>query len=190
MPPEDYALIQDTFAALLKKCAVIDMLYAEIIFLNNSNCLCWLSLFDDNFSEFCKFLDFVQEETDEFIDIVDERITACRLANTKFRIVLNTKCVSKAEKKRRFHNETCAICLNPLCVERSGMFCCAHCFCVDCISTHLDSKSELKMKPTCPLCRADITSVSLLYSVSRIANITKETVMESENAAKLAKHCL
>jgi hypothetical protein len=184
--PEDYTLIHDTFIALLKKCEIIDFLYYEIIVVRG-NRLCWLNLFNNNFSSFCKFLDYVQEETDEFIDIFDERMAACRLVNIKHCIVLNTKRVSQAEKKRRFNNETCAICLNELCVENSAMFLCDHCFCVDCVSTHLDSS---KTKPTCPLCRTDITSVSLLYNVSRIANISKETVMKSENAKKLAKHCL
>lgn len=187
--PEVYVLIKKTFDALVTKCNIVDVLYNEIIVVKG-NRLCWLNLFDKNFSAFCHFLDYIQEETDDFINIVDEQMAAYQLANLKYSIVLNTKCISKAEKKRRFDNESCAVCLNELCVDQTAMFLCDHCFCVDCVSTHLDSKSEMKMKPTCPLCRADITNVSLLYNVSRIANVTKETVLQSENATKLAKHCL
>jgi len=63
--PHNHHFLLENFEYLLKKCAILDLLYGEIIIVP-PNSSCWLSAFDTNFSEYCKLKQFVENEVFTF----------------------------------------------------------------------------------------------------------------------------
>jgi hypothetical protein len=109
---------------------------------------------------------------------------------SKFKPVLKTHCFPK--KKVVLIDMTCCICLEDSTeYMNKALFNCNHSCCVSCTS-HLLSKIDSTNPMPCPMCRADIKTVTLPYTMSRAKNapkVTKEVVINSPQAKMLKPYC-
>lgn len=81
----------------------------------------------------------------------------------KWNIVLNEFKLCNSCTTDKQTNE-CPICFENYSIENKVYTNCNHLFCTECIKKHLDTFLD-KPVPTCPICRADITKISI-YSKS------------------------
>jgi len=95
------------------------------------------ALMDELFSE---IFNDVEDEDDDYEDVVKTQKLAIHCKTTSFFVSM----------------QECGICYET----STARLQCSHEFCVDCIDTYLTNiKKDHRTKPTCPMCRSDITII-------------------------------
>jgi hypothetical protein len=121
------------------------------------------------------------------VEIFSEFIDKCKTFIAKPIPIFTTKKKSKKEIQTNIKEQpNCPVCLEPRNTKDIIMLNCNHTFCANCVVTLLQTNHH---KPNCPLCRVQATHISLLYTVSHVANINKDTIIKSEIAIKLQELC-
>ena len=110
----------------------------------------------------------------------------------KVKPILRTRCIP--QKNAALMNENCCICLDAQEYTDKVIFNCSHSCCVTCTAGLLSKtfQNENQVHASCPMCRANIKSVVLPYTVSRVKNTPKNNkanVMNSHQANILKPFC-
>ena len=181
----EYRSISYNYDVLLNNCRVMKMIYSDII-LCKEPAICWNILFEERYDELFRSYDDTVYDLNMLDEILEEFIEKCEELVAKPKPTFTAKNKSKKIIQTNIKEQpNCSICLEPKETNNIVMLNCDHTFCANCVVTLLQTEN----KPNCPLCRTQISDISLLYTVSHVANINKETVIKSETAIKLQAFC-